>query len=94
MLSFCRREAGPSWRGFPQAQRERFGSTLQSHAGSGVLLPIVLVSTLPFTALFLRVLMHLRNAWRDDLRCYLLLWFGFVFVFFSLSGTNTMFSTV
>ena len=34
------------------------------------------------------VLRALRAAWRDDLQCYLLLWFGFVFVFFSLSGTK------
>jgi hypothetical protein len=67
----------------------RFGGTLQGHAGSLVYyFPIVLVVTLPFTALFIRVLMRLRNAWRDDLQCYLLLWFGFVFVFFSLSGTK------
>jgi len=67
----------------------RFGGTLQGHAGSLVYyFPIVLVGTLPFTALLIRVLARVRSAWRDDLQCYLLLWFGFVFVFFSLSGTK------
>jgi 4-amino-4-deoxy-L-arabinose transferase-like glycosyltransferase len=32
--------------------------------------------------------MRLREVWRDDLQCYLLLWFAFVFAFFSLSGTK------
>jgi len=68
---------------------DRFGGTLQGHAGSLVYyIPVVLIGTLPFTALLVRVLMRLRTLWRDDLQCYLLLWFGFVFVFFSLSGTK------
>jgi 4-amino-4-deoxy-L-arabinose transferase-like glycosyltransferase len=67
----------------------RFGGTLQGHAGSLLYyFPVVLVGTLPFTALVVRVLTRVRTAWRDDLQCYLLLWFGFVFVFFSLSGTK------
>jgi hypothetical protein len=33
-------------------------------------------------------LARLKDIWRDDLQCYLLLWFAFVFVFFSLSGTK------
>jgi 4-amino-4-deoxy-L-arabinose transferase-like glycosyltransferase len=31
---------------------------------------------------------RLKRVWRDDLQCYLLLWFAFVFLFFSLSGTK------
>lgn len=67
----------------------RFGGTLQGHAGSLVYyFPIVLAWTLPFTALLVPVALRLRSIWRDDLQLYLLLWFGFVFVFFSLSGTK------
>jgi 4-amino-4-deoxy-L-arabinose transferase-like glycosyltransferase len=67
----------------------RFGGTLQGHAGSLVYyIPVVLIGTLPFTALLLRALWRVRAAWRDDLQCYLLLWFGFVLLFFSLSGTK------
>ena len=67
----------------------RFGGTLQGHAGSLVYyVPVVLIGSLPFTTLLIRVLTRVREVWHDDLQCYLLLWFAFVFVFFSLSGTK------
>jgi 4-amino-4-deoxy-L-arabinose transferase-like glycosyltransferase len=67
----------------------RFGGPLQGHGGSLLYyFPVVLLLALPFTALVVPVLARLREAWRDDLAAYLLLWFGFVFVFFSLSGTK------
>jgi 4-amino-4-deoxy-L-arabinose transferase-like glycosyltransferase len=67
----------------------RFGGPLQGHAGSLVYyFPIVLAWTLPFAALLVPVARRLRTIWRDDLQLYLLLWFVFVFVFFSLSGTK------
>ena len=68
---------------------QRFGQPLQSHGGSLVYyFPVVLVASLPHTGLFLKVLSRIKTLWRDDLQCYLLLWFAFVFVFFSLSGTK------
>jgi 4-amino-4-deoxy-L-arabinose transferase-like glycosyltransferase len=67
----------------------RFLGTLQGHSGSIMYyIPAVLIGTLPFTALLIRAVMRWREAWRDDLQCYLWIWFGFVFVFFSLSGTK------
>jgi 4-amino-4-deoxy-L-arabinose transferase-like glycosyltransferase len=66
-----------------------FLGTLQGHSGSVVYyVPVVLIGTLPFTAFFVRAVIRVREAWHDDLQCYLWLWFGFVFVFFSLSGTK------
>ena len=66
-----------------------FLGTLQGHSGSALYyIPVVLIGTLPFTAFFVRAVVRVREAWRDDLQCYLWLWFGFVFVFFSLSGTK------
>src|SRR6185503_8676250 len=50
--------------------------------------PVVLLGTLPFTGCLVSALKALKRIWRDDLQCYLLLWFAFVFVFFSLSGTK------
>ena len=50
--------------------------------------PALVVLTLPFTALLAPVVLRIRAIWRDDLQCFLLLWFAFVFVFFSLSGTK------
>ena len=68
---------------------QRFSQPLQSHGGSLVYyFPVVLVAFLPHTGLFLRTLLKLRSMWKDDLQCFLLLWFAFVFVFFSLSGTK------
>ena len=68
---------------------DRFSGPLQGHAGSLLYyFPVLVVSTLPFTALLVCVFRRLGTIWRDDLQTYLLLWFAFVFVFFSLSGTK------
>ena len=68
---------------------QRFSQPLQSHGGSLVYyFPVVLVAFLPHTGLFLRIFLKLKTLWQDDLQCFLLLWFAFVFVFFSLSGTK------
>jgi 4-amino-4-deoxy-L-arabinose transferase-like glycosyltransferase len=65
------------------------GGPMQGHGGSLLYyFPIVLLLTLPFTALLAAAARHVRDIWRDDLQAYLLLWFGFVFVFFSFSGTK------
>ena len=68
---------------------QRFSQPLQSHGGSLVYyFPVVLLASLPHTGLFLRVFSKVKTLWKSDLQCYLLLWFAFVFVFFSLSGTK------
>jgi len=67
----------------------RFGGPLQGHGGSLLYyFPVLLLLSLPFTALIVPVALRVREIWRDDLQAYLLLWFAFVFVFFSLSGTK------
>ena len=66
-----------------------FLNTLQGHSGGpAYYIPVLLIGTLPFTAFLIQALLRVREAWRDDLQCYLWLWFGFVFAFFSLSGTK------
>ncbi len=84
------KEGWPFVQGFFLKQNvSRFGGPLQGHGGSLLYyFPVVLVLSLPFTALIVPVAARLREAWRDDLQAYLLLWFAFVFVFFSLSGTK------
>jgi len=68
---------------------QRFSQPLQSHGGSLVYyFPVVLLASLPHTGLLLRTVLKIKSLWKDDLQCYLLLWFAFVFVFFSLSGTK------
>jgi 4-amino-4-deoxy-L-arabinose transferase-like glycosyltransferase len=67
----------------------RFSGPVSGHAGSlFYYFPVLLLLTLPFTALLVPVALRIRAAWRDDLQAYLLIWFGFVFVFFSVSGTK------
>lgn len=68
---------------------ERFGGPMEGHAGSLVYyVPVVLLGVLPFTALLLKTLTQVRDMFKDDLKLFLLIWFGFVVVFFSLSGTK------
>jgi len=67
----------------------RFQGPMEGHAGSLLyFVPVLLLGTLPFTGLILRGLAPLRTLWADELARFLLLWFAFVFVFFSLSGTK------
>lgn len=68
---------------------ERFGSPMEGHGGSLLYyLPVVLISLLPHTGLLLAAAWRLPAVWRDDLQRYGLIWFGLVFVLFSLSGTK------
>src|SRR5437667_6880974 len=67
----------------------RFSGPVSGHAGSlFYYFPVVLILSLPFTALLVPVAQRIREVWRDDLQLYLLLWFVFVFLFFSISGTK------
>ena len=68
---------------------ERFHGTLEGHSGS--LFYYVLVGPvllLPWSGLLWRSVRRAGRDWSDPLSRYLLLWFGFVLVFFSLSGTK------
>ena len=68
----------------------RFSGPLQGHAGSLLYyFPVVLIGTCRSPDCLHRLILRgCAAVWRDDLQCYLLLWFAFVFVFFSLSGTK------
>ena len=48
----------------------------------------MLLAVLPYTALLLASLARWRRFLQDDLSLFCLLWFGFVLIFFSLSGTK------
>lgn len=67
----------------------RFSGPVSGHGGSLLYyFPALIFLSLPFTALVVPVARRWRAVWRDDLQTYLLLWFAFVFIFFSLSGTK------
>ncbi len=67
----------------------RFDQAMESHRGSFFYyVPVVLLGVLPYTAAALLVFKRFPRLVRDDLSLYLLLWFGFVFLLFSFSGTK------
>ena len=68
---------------------ERFGSTFESHRGSFFYyIPVLLLGFLPFTTPLLKAFYRIKSFLTQPLMRYLLLWFLFVFLFFSFSGTK------
>lgn len=68
---------------------DRFQGAMEGHSGNVFYyLPVVLLGVLPYTAVLLNSLSRVKGLWRDDLGRYALLWFSFVFIFFSFSGTK------
>lgn len=67
----------------------RFQSPMEGHGGGIFYYALIaLLLVFPYTSLFVRTLARARDAAREPLARYLWLWFGFVIVFFSLSGTK------
>ncbi len=68
---------------------DRFHGTLEGHGGGlGYYLLFLPLLLLPWSGMLWQLARRLPSDWRDPLARYLLLWFAFVFVFFSLSGTK------
>lgn len=67
----------------------RFQTALEGHYG-GILyfVPVLLLGLLPFTAVILKSFSKIRTIWADPFFSFLLIWFAFVFILFSLSGTK------
>jgi 4-amino-4-deoxy-L-arabinose transferase-like glycosyltransferase len=67
----------------------RFSSPMEQHAGNLIYyVPVVLIGLLPYTSIVIAALADGLRRWREPLIRYLLIWFGFVFVFFSVSATK------
>lgn len=68
---------------------DRFSGSMERHGG-GIFyyLPVLLVATLPFTSVFLKALVNVKQLLRDELTLFALIWLVFVVGFFSLSGTK------
>lgn len=67
----------------------RFSGAMEGHYGSlGYYVPVFLIGLLPFSTLYIKVLASVKKLCADDLSLFLILWFGFVFIFFSFSGTK------
>jgi 4-amino-4-deoxy-L-arabinose transferase-like glycosyltransferase len=67
----------------------RFSGPMEGHGGSlfyyVIIVPVLL---LPWTTLLIRALGAAKDDGAEPLRRFLWIWFGFVLVFFSLSGTK------
>ncbi|NTW63122.1 MAG: glycosyltransferase family 39 protein, partial [Chlorobiaceae bacterium] len=67
----------------------RFNSSLEGHSGSlFYYFPVILLGLMPFTGLLFTTLFNLKKLLAEPLNIFLAIWFGFVFIFFSLSGTK------
>ncbi len=68
---------------------ERFSGPMEGHTGSlFYYLPIALLLALPYATPLLRAVRELPDRLKTPLGQYLWIWFGFVLVFFSFSGTK------
>ncbi|MDD3609877.1 MAG: glycosyltransferase family 39 protein [Halothiobacillaceae bacterium] len=68
---------------------DRFGGPMEGHGGSlFYYVPVAFVAVMPFAAVLARAVRDMPQTLRDPLGQFLWLWFGFVLVFFSLSGTK------
>lgn len=67
----------------------RFSGPMEGHGGSLFYYPVIVpLLLLPWIAPLLRAVSAVRSDTADPLRRFLWIWFGFVLVFFSLSGTK------
>ena len=68
----------------------RFTSAMEGHGGGPwYYIPVVIAGFLPFTSILFRVFRDAKDDFKkDDFTGFGLIWFVFVFVFFSLSGTK------
>ena len=67
----------------------RFKTSFEGHSGSlFYYIPVVLIGLIPYTSLFLKTLTKIKVWFKHDILMFLSLWFLFVFIFFSLSGTK------
>ncbi len=67
----------------------RFNSSFEGHSGSlFYYIPVIIIGLMPFTGLFFTLLFKVKALLADSTNRFLAIWFIFVFLFFSLSGTK------
>ena len=74
---------------FLKQNLKRFDTSFEHHKGSlFYYIPVVLIGLLPWTSLFIKYLAKLKELIKNDFILFGTIWFFFVFIFFSLSGTK------
>jgi 4-amino-4-deoxy-L-arabinose transferase-like glycosyltransferase len=67
----------------------RFQGAMEGHSGPiYYYLPVILIGLLPYTPFLFVAFSEIRQHWREKLGKFLVLWFLFVLVLFSLAGTK------
>jgi 4-amino-4-deoxy-L-arabinose transferase-like glycosyltransferase len=67
----------------------RFQGPMENHSGSlFYYLPIIVLAFLPFLSAQFKLVQNIKSCWQLPLTRFLLIWFLFVLIFFSLSGTK------
>jgi len=68
---------------------QRFDTSLEHHKGSiFYFIPVIILGLLPFTTLFFKLFTKIKDILKNDMFLFFAIWFGFVFIFFSFSGTK------
>ena len=67
----------------------RFNTSFEGHSGSlFYYVPVLLIGLLPFTSVLFTSLRNIKTWFGDDMHKFFAIWFLFVFIFFSFSGTK------
>ena len=67
----------------------RFGSAMEGHSGPFFYyIPVILLGLMPYTILLFSTCRNIKNIWAEPLGRYLVLWFLFVLILFSMAGTK------
>lgn len=67
----------------------RFQGAMEGHSGPiFYYIPVILIGLLPYSPFLFKAFADIRQQWRESLGKFLILWFLFVFVLFSLAGTK------
>ena len=67
----------------------RFANPMEKHSGNiFYYIPILLIGLMPFTGYYLHAMQYIDEMKKDPLQRFMLVWFGFVLIFFSLAATK------
>lgn len=74
---------------FFQHNISRFNNSLEGHSGSYLyFIPILIFGMMPFSGILLKSFSKFKEYLKDDIKLFLIIWFLFVFIFFSFSNTK------